>query len=762
MRGAIPHHGQCRRLALAALAAAFWAAPSRGAPQIGYAYPAGGRRGTTVRVEVGGQGLQAVDGARVSGEGVSASVVESVRPLTNEELRRTERFLRDLVRRRWSVRAMDEAARDAGEPPLPDHPWLRDIEDRTPVELDRLRKRLFDPKRQPNAQIAEQVIVEVAIAPDAAPGDRELRLTAPGGISNPVCFQVGTLPEVRETELGRGPGARAADTPAVINGQILPGEVDRIPVRARAGQKLLFRLQARALIPYLADAVPGWFQAVMALRDPGGREVAWNDDWRFDPDPVLFYEVPADGVYELEVRDAIYRGRDDFVYRIAAGELPFVTEVFPLGGQEGTPAMAAVRGWNLPGEAVPLDTRPGGGALRRAVVRSESGYECPVPYLVDPWAEVSEAEPNDAPGEAQQIAVPQAVNGRIGQPGDVDRFRFEGRAGQVVVAEVYARRVGSPLDSRLVLTDAEGVEVAANDDSKDPEQGLITHHADACLRAELPRDGAYCLCLSEVTRQGGSAYAYRLQVRPPQPDFALRVVPSAVAAGPGQAGLMTVHVLRRDGFEGPVRVTLAEAPEGFRLRPLEIPAGQASAEARLIVPRGTPRQAAPIRLAGEAEIGGATVRRTALPAEDMMQAFLWRFLVPRQEMLAAVAGPRPVPAVWRPLVPGMKLAGAGPAPIPLGGTASVDVICPDPLPDAGQTPLSALRFRVLSQPRGITLREAAAGNGGVRLAVKADRNTALTGDAGNVIVEVSAELPGASGRTALGVLPAIPYVVVNP
>src|SRR6185369_1395468 len=46
---------------------------------------------------------------------------------------------------------------------------------------------------------------------------------------------------------------------------------------------------ARALIPYLADAVPGWFQATLALRDAKGRELAYDDDFRFNPDPVLAF-----------------------------------------------------------------------------------------------------------------------------------------------------------------------------------------------------------------------------------------------------------------------------------------------------------------------------------------------------------------------------------------------------------------------------------------------------------------------------------------
>ena len=37
----------------------------------------------------------------------------------------------------------------------------------------------------------------------------------------------------------------------------------------------------------------------------------------------------------MEIKDALYRGREDFVYRITIGELPFVTGIFPLGGRAG-------------------------------------------------------------------------------------------------------------------------------------------------------------------------------------------------------------------------------------------------------------------------------------------------------------------------------------------------------------------------------------------------------------------------------------------
>ncbi|MBT3289414.1 MAG: hypothetical protein HN380_18870 [Victivallales bacterium] len=765
MRAAPRHCGCGSTLLIAILLTMAWTQLGVAAPQLGYVYPAGGAQGTTFRVEAGGQSLRNVDGVRVSGAGVRAEVVEYVRSMDNDDMRDTERFLRDLVMRRWVARVMDEAAKKKDGPALPDHPWLRGLDEMSPNEVSQLRTRLFDPRKQPNAQLAEKVILEITIAPGAPPGDRELRLLGPSGLSAPICFQVGLLPELRENEFAGGPAGRVVEPPAMLNGQIMPGEVDRIRLRARQGQKLAIRLQARRLIPYLADAVPGWFQAVMSLHAPSGEEVAWSDDYRFDPDPALFYDVPADGVYDLVVRDAIYRGRDDFVYRIAVGEFPLVTQAFPLGAQVGTAATSTAQGWNMPATAVSLDTRPSATPIRQATVGLEQGFCSEVRYVVDAWPEVAETESD----QAQQVAFPQTVNGRIDRPGDVDAFRFAGRAGQAVVAEVLARRLNSPLDSVLRLVDSEGVEVAVNDDYKDREMGLVTHQADSQILLKLPKDGAYTLSLSDAQRQGSEAHAYRLRIRPGQPDFALRLVPSAINVSGGGAASCTVHVLRKEGFKGEVNVALVDAPEGFKLSNTKIPADKEKVVMRLSVPRGVPRQVLAIRLAGQANVGETEIRRAVVPAEDMMQAFLWRFLVPREELLVAVTGSRPVPTVWRPILSGTTLALATPVQIPLGGTAQVRIDAPQMLPDGGGTPLSSVRFQIANRPRGVTLRDATVVPSGITLTLQADRNIAWKGDVANAIIEASIEpkagadgdMKGIPSRVSLGVLPAIPFEVVQ-
>jgi hypothetical protein len=96
-----------------------------------------------------------------------------------------------------------------------------------------------------------------------------------------------------------------------------------------------------AILPYIADAVPGWLQAALTLYDAEGKELAYADGFRHQQDSVLIYKVPADSEYVVEIRDSLYRGREDLVYRLSLGALPYITEVYPLGGKRGTTVQVA-------------------------------------------------------------------------------------------------------------------------------------------------------------------------------------------------------------------------------------------------------------------------------------------------------------------------------------------------------------------------------------------------------------------------------------
>ena len=643
-------------------------------PRIGYVYPAGGRQGATFQVTIGGQYLDGVANVYVSGSGVEAVVVEHNKPLTQREFTLLREKLKELQQKKLGATQTAEkpgeqdVAQSAGRltADATNPQWTAEDEQM----LAEIKKKLANPpNRQGNPVIAETVTIEVTMAPDTEPGERELRLGTPSGLSNPLVFCVGQLAEFSEKEpkSSTTPGFAGAGSarlnslksaaaqpeavmsitlPAIVNGQILPGDVDRFRFEARKGQQLVIAASARELIPYLADAVPGWFQATLGLYDANGNELAYDDDYKFHPDPVLFYEIPNDSEYMIEIRDAIYRGREDFVYRIAVGELPFVTSIFPLGGTAGAQTTIEANGWNLPASNLTPQAKDKGPGVYPVSASCKGLISNPVPFAVDTLPECLEQEPNNEQANAQQVTPPLIVNGRIDQPGDVDLFRFEGRAGDEIVAEVYARRLDSPLDSTLKLTDATGRQIAFNDDHEDKAAGLTTHHADSLLSATLPADGTYYLALGDAQHKGGPAYGYRLRISPPQPDFELRVVPSSVNVRAGATATLTVYALRKDGFSDEIALTLKDAPSGFTLSGGRVPAGQDQAKVSLKAPPTPTKEPLSLCVEGRAVIQGREIVRPAVPADDMMQAFFYRHLVPAKDLKVAViprAKPSPRP-----------------------------------------------------------------------------------------------------------------------
>jgi len=630
-------------------------------PHIGYLYPAGGQAGTTVQIIAGGQFLRGAVQVHVSGDGVEARIVRHFapnRPLDKDQRMELRRQIAQAINGR-PIAAEPSATQNAEAVKLPDNFLWYNLEDKTPAELAHLVWTLMIPrdKQQQNRQLSETALLELTIAPDAAPGDRQIRLIGMAAVSNPMTFQVGTLPETRELEPNHDdaiklpgfetlPKTEPLKLPVTINGQMMPSDVDRFQFFAERGQSLVIAVQARHLIPYLADAVPGWFQAAITLYDDHKKEVAFADDYRFDPDPVLFFTVPATGIYELEIRDAIYRGREDFVYRVSIGALPFITSMFPLGGKEGTAVDAAIDGYNLPAKRLPLRTTPGT-ARRQTRLQDESAASNPMVYAVDTLPEAMEAEPNDAVEQAQPVTLPVIVNGRIDRPQDEDVFVLEGRKGQTLAIEVTARRLYSSLDSLVRLMDADGTVVQWNDDYVVSQQhlylestGVLTHSADSYLMAELPQDGRYYVQVADAQGHGGADFGYRLRISEPMPDFELRVTPSGVSIWPGQTAQVSAYVLPKDGFDGDIELRLVGAPRGLVLNDTVISARNNPAQLTLSAGWAAAGTTRAIRLEGRATFNGSSIRRQAIAADDVMQAFLYRHLAPAQEWLVSVPQPR--------------------------------------------------------------------------------------------------------------------------
>lgn len=628
------------------------------APRIGYIYPAGGRQGATFEALLGGQGLDRPTGMIFSGDGLSAEVLEHDNPLSavaagdvRDKLREVQSNLRGArnaegFKPDQLLPTIRRLLREAG---------LTEKDLRLLADYDRRRN---DPKQQQNTQIGETVRVRITVAEGAAPGIHYARLRTAGGLSNPMRFVVGQHQEIREAEpplefdierysggaLARKSGAPAVVTPAfslpaTINGRILPGEVDHFSFLAKKGDQVVLTVHARYLIPYLADAVPGWFQAVATIFDATGQELAFAGGYRFDPDPVVFYRIPEDGEYRIEVRDSIYRGREDFVYRITIGELPFITGISPLGAQAGAKVDLTFQGGNLGDkfrQKYTAPDQPGITLLHAEVGPWRSNF---IPFQIDTLAEEPEREGNNTLGSANEFKPPFIVNGTIDSPGDVDVYRLKGRGNKPMVFEVFARRLGSPLDSSLAILDTAGKQIDFNDDHEDLAAGLTTHHADSRIFVKLPSAGECYVRVADTQHQGSVGHTYRLKVMQARPSFGLRVTPSSLNAKAGMTARLTVHALRTDGFDGEIALQLKGGPSGFELKNASIPAGKDSADIALSVPSTITEEPVALAIHGTAEVEGELVEVDAVPAEDMMQAFIYRHLVPVDTLLVDVRAP---------------------------------------------------------------------------------------------------------------------------
>lgn len=123
------------------------------------------------------------------------------------------------------------------------------------------------------------------------------------------------------------------------------------------------------------------------------------------------------------------------------------------------------------------------------------------PFLIGDLPEFVESESNSTPDRAERVSLPVTINGQIAGERDIDCFVFSVTSGQVVVADMFAARIGSPLDPVVELYSAEGRRVPTD-----------THRVaeDNVLSFRVPAAGCYVLQIANVSFRGGPEFVYRV------------------------------------------------------------------------------------------------------------------------------------------------------------------------------------------------------------------------------------------------------------
>ncbi len=150
---------------------------------------------------------------------------------------------------------------------------------------------------------------------------------------------------------------------------------------------------------------------------------------------------------------------------------------------------------------IPIETVPG---IYPARVITAGGCSEASFVVIDDLPSAAVAAESEVQSQAPMVPLSCSMNGQI-NPVKPRFFKLQAAQGQVISAEVFARRLNSQLDPVLRVTDASGRELAFCDD-------LPGLEGDAGVQFTAPADGEYLLELRDALYSGGGLHFFHLRI----------------------------------------------------------------------------------------------------------------------------------------------------------------------------------------------------------------------------------------------------------
>jgi hypothetical protein len=222
---------------------------------------------------------------------------------------------------------------------------------------------------------------------------------------------------------------------------------------------------------------------------------------------------------------------------------------------------------------------------------------------------------------------------------------------------------------------------------------------------------------------------------------------------------MIVHSIRKDGFNNKINLEFSNMPSGFNLESAAIPAGKNKLAFTVSAPEDPDRSTFSPKVIGTADISGKKISRKAVPAEDKMQAFLWRHLVESEDLKISLSEKQKI-SVSIQVPDGDKVV------LEPGGEAMVHVSARSG-PLRWKNDRGIFELELFEGPKGIYVKETVVNReeGSAYAILTADKKIVKPGDEGNLIFNAyytwrSRKKDGQLGKKKyLCTLAAVPYVV---
>ena len=545
---------------------------------MGYLFPAGGQVGTTVEIEAGGLNINRATKVLFSHPGIKGKL-EPVEESTSER---------------------------------------------------RKRRRLND---QSSPQLADRIKIIITIAPDVPCGLYDLRLQGPKGVSNQLPFEVASYPNfIENKKSSRQKPNKVESLPSVLCGYVTPGGIDYFQFSGMKGDTIVASVKARQLVPYIADAVPGWFQPVIKIVDARGKEIAYSDDYHHNVDPVIITTLPKDGKYTLMIHDAIFRGRQDFNYRIQLGKIPFVTGRYPAYGVVGKKVKQHIEGVNLGTSKATVKVKKEG--YHHLSFTNKIGTSNTVQFYAVPKGKKLIQSPKDG----ASLTLGTFISDSLTAQSRIKRYKIYAEDNEQIIVELIGRRNGSRIDAVMRLRDESGNVLIEVDDTEDPIQGLMTFHADPILKYTSSMSETLILEVEDLHRGYGKDYHYLLCRHRQMPSFNAFVSPANITIPSGGTATFRVDVKGR--LKRPADLIVKGLPRGYTTSSLRLRAGRRW-DVSITSPKGAEVKRFPIEV--KMEYPGPDGRELAdvLPVDKMLQAFYYEHHIPAAELALDVTEASP-------------------------------------------------------------------------------------------------------------------------
>ncbi|MGI6456439.1 MAG: c-type cytochrome domain-containing protein [bacterium] len=299
--------------------------------------------------------------------------------------------------------------------------------------------------------------VKLTVGENAAPGVHSIRMQTDLATTNALNFAVEATEAIEEDEDNDSlEQAQPVEFPNILAGSMNRfGDADYYRFEAKAGQEWVFDT--------MAGALGSGLDALLEIYDEQENLISSSLEYSDKRDAQLGCRFTEDGTYYLKVTDRQLRSGG--FYRIHVSNRPFITRVFPLGGQKGEQTPIAVEGFNLQGKIttmldIPQDHQ---GRAQSLSYSSTTGSAINgIRLAAGDFPEIMESGEHGSLETAMKVEAPVTINGIIEKNEDdaeTDYYRFSVKQGETWVIEVGAQQFGSPLDSLIEIVHADGTPV---------------------------------------------------------------------------------------------------------------------------------------------------------------------------------------------------------------------------------------------------------------------------------------------------------------